>query len=196
MQRRSASAPLDFGMSADNDQISLVVRRRIHPELQEAFEVWLDGIIDSAARFDGHQGTQVLRPPDPAEQDYVILLRFNTRQQLSAWRDSEIGRSWLERGEAFMRRSAHVEHITGLEFWFRIPSHAASRPPPKYKMAIATVVGLYPLILFVSPRFSNALDFLAPPLNVFVTVVCMVLFMTYLIMPVVTRSMARWLFAR
>ena len=57
MQRRSAPAPLDLGMSADNDQISLVVRRRIHPELQEAFEVWLDGIIDSAARFDGHQGT-------------------------------------------------------------------------------------------------------------------------------------------
>ena len=62
-------------------------------------------------------------------------------------------------------------------------------------MAIATVVGLYLLILFVC-RASNALDFLAPPLNVFVTVVCMVLFMTYLIMPVVTRSMARWLFAR
>lgn len=183
-------------MTEADEQISVVVRRRIHPELQHEFEEWLAGIIESATRFEGHQGTQVLRPPDPAEQDYVILLRFDTREQLDAWRDSEIGRSWLKRGEAFTRGSAHIEHITGLEFWFRIPAHAASSPPPKYKMATATVVGLYPLILFVAPHFSNALDFLAHPLNVFVTVVCMVIFMTYLIMPVVTRSMARWLFAR
>lgn len=181
-------------MTPNDDGVSVVVRRRIHPELQAPFEEWLTGIIDAASAFEGHQGAQVLRPPDPVDQDYVLLFRFATPQQLAAWQTSETAREWLERGLAFTKGEVQIQTLTGLEFWFHLPENAAHRPPARYKMVVATVIGLYPLILFVAPLFSENLQFLPRPLNVFVTVFCMVLLMTYMVMPLVTRALARWLF--
>lgn len=183
-------------MTGHEQSVSVVVRRRIHPELQEAFEAWLEGVVEAASGFEGHQGAQVLRPPDPANQDYVVLFRYSTPEQLAAWQASDTARDWLKRGEAFTKGQAHIEHVTGLEFWFRVPSGAARRPPPRYKMAAATVVGLYPLILFLVPIFNGIFGFLPRPLNVLVTTGSMVLLMTYAVMPLVTRGLARWLFPR
>ena len=183
-------------MSREADSISVVVRRRIHPERQEAFEEWLTGVIEAASTFEGHQGAQVLRPPDPETQDYVLLFRYATPEQLAAWRESETARDWLKRGEAFTRGQAHIEQITGLEFWFQVPTGAGHRPPARHKMVVATVLGLYPLILFLVPIFAAGLRFLPRPVSVLVTTLCMVLLMTYVVMPIVTRGLARWLFSR
>ena len=183
-------------MQGNEDSVSVVVRRRIRPELQDAFEEWLAGIIQAASTFNGHQGAQVLRPPDPANQDYVLLFRYATPQQLAAWRASDIARDWLKRGEVFTVGEAQIEQITGLEFWFQVPAGAATRPPAKHKMVVATVIGLYPLILFVAPAFTFALQLLPRPLSVLLTTFCMVLLMTYAVMPLVTRALSRWLFPR
>ncbi|MEM6734307.1 MAG: antibiotic biosynthesis monooxygenase, partial [Myxococcota bacterium] len=104
-------------MKKKDDGVSVVVRRRIHPELQTQFEEWLAGIVDAASAFEGHQGAQVLRPPDPENQDYVLLFRFATPKQLAAWQESETARDWLETGKAFTKGDAQVQKITGLEFW-------------------------------------------------------------------------------
>lgn len=180
----------------NEDSVSVVVRRRIHPELQAEFEKWLAGVIEAASAFEGHQGAQVLRPSDPADQDYVLLFRYEKPEQLAAWRESETAREWLERGEAFTRGHAQIQQITGLEFWFHLPTESVQRPPPKHKMVVATVLGLYPLILFLVPVFANALQRLPRPLSVLITTLCMVLLMTYAVMPLVTRALSRWLFPR
>ncbi len=173
--------------------MSVVVRRRIHPELQEDFEIWLAGIIAAASSFEGHQGAHVLRPPDPANQDYVLLFRYRTPAQLAAWQDSETARGWLERGKVFTHGPLQIEKITGLEFWFDVPRDASGRPS-RHKMVVATVIGLYPLILYVAPVLADTLQSLPRPLNVLATVTCMVLLMTYAVMPAVTRALSRWLF--
>ena len=178
-----------------DDGVSVVVRRRIHPERQEAFEEWLDGIIAAASAFEGHLGAQVLRPPDPAQQDYVLLFRYATAEQLAAWRSSETARAWLDKGDAFTIGDAQIQTLTGLEFWFQHPSNASTAPPPKHKMVVATVIGLYPLILFVAPVVAANLTAFPRPVSVLITVVCMVLLMTYAVMPLVTRSLSRWLYA-
>ncbi|MEM6928151.1 MAG: antibiotic biosynthesis monooxygenase [Myxococcota bacterium] len=181
-------------MASEEEGVSVVVRRRIHPELQEPFEEWLAGIIDAASAFEGHLGAQVLRPPDVVRQDYVLLFRYATPAQLAAWQQSDVAADWLERGKAFTKGEAQIQQITGLEFWFHVPGSVGRPPPPKIKMAVATVVGLYPLILFVAPVFADNLQFVPRPLSVLITVFCMVLLMTYLVMPLVTRALARWLF--
>lgn len=172
----------------------MVVRRRIHPELKEPFEEWLTGIIEAASAFEGHLGAQVLRPPDPSNQDYVLLFRYATPAQLAAWQESETARDWLERGKAFTRGEAQVQTITGLEFWFQVPRGSGHPPPAKHKMVVATVIGLYPLILFLVPIFAHNLQALPRPVSVLVTTICMVMLMTYVVMPLVTRALSRWLF--
>ncbi|MEL6184189.1 MAG: antibiotic biosynthesis monooxygenase, partial [Myxococcota bacterium] len=95
-----------------DDGVSVVVRRRIYPELQAEFEAWLSGIVEAASSFEGHQGAQVLRPPDPAHQDYVLLFRFSTPEQLAAWQSSDTARAWLERGKTFTRGEVQIEKLT------------------------------------------------------------------------------------
>ena len=181
----------------DHDEsVSVVVRRRVDPERIAAFEEWLSGVVAAAAGFEGHQGAQVLRPPDPATQDYVLLFRYATPSQLAAWQESKTARDWLKKGEAFTVGAAHVEKITGLEFWFQVSAGAAKSPPARRKMVVATVVGLYPLILFVAPLLADLLGALPRWIAVLLSTVSMVLLMTYAVMPVVTRVLSRWLFPR
>lgn len=183
-------------MAPGDRSVSVVVRRRIRPELQDEFETWLEGITHAASAFEGHQGAQVLRPPDASTQDYVILFRYQTPAQLDAWQASEQRAEWIEKGHRFTLGQAHVEHLTGLEFWFHAPSWATTKPPPRHKMAVATVVGLYPLVLLVAPRVSALLPVSSHALNVLITTSTMVLLMTYAVMPTVTRILARWLFSK
>ncbi|MEO0321484.1 MAG: antibiotic biosynthesis monooxygenase, partial [Myxococcota bacterium] len=128
---------------------------RVDPARTQEFEAWLAGVVDVASTFEGHQGAQVLRPGEPATQDYVLLFRFATPEQLQAWETSEVARTWLKNAEPFTR-DLHIERLTGLEFWFQTRG-PAKRPPARIKMAVATVVGLYPLILFVAPVLARVL---------------------------------------
>lgn len=185
---QSAAASADEG-------VSVVVRRRVDPDRIEAFESWLAGIIEVASGFEGHQGAQVLRPPDPARQDYVLLFRFASPAQLAAWQSSETAHSWLERGKAFTCGEVQIQTLTGLEFWFKAPPGTAKRPPAKHKMVVATVLGLYPLILFLVPVLAQLFAELPRPLAVLFSTLCMVLLMTYAVMPCVIRLLARWLYS-
>ena len=195
LHSKSRYGPPFDEVAMTDDGVSVVVRRRIHPERQAAFEEWLEGIIAAASSFEGHLGAQVLRPPDPVNQDYVLLFRYATADQLAAWRTSETAKTWLEKGETFTIGDVQIQTLTGLEFWFHHGGNAPTAPPPKHKMVVATVIGLYPLILFVAPVFAANLTALPRALSVLITVVCMVLLMTYAVMPLVTRSLAGWLFS-
>jgi len=180
-------------MDEQDDGVSVVVRRRVHPARLDDFERWLPGIISAAKQFEGHQGAQLLRPPDPANQDFVLLFRYRTAAQLAAWQESDIARDWLKRGEDFTVGDVHIEKVTGLEFWFDAPGRPGAGRPSRPKMMIATVVGLYPLILLVAPQLTDLFGALPQPLAVLASTVCMVALMTYVVMPIVTRTLSRWL---
>ena len=127
-------------MTEHDDGVSVVVRRRVRPDRIDDFERWLTGIIDASTQFDGHQGAQILRPPDPANQDFVLLFRYRTRAQLDAWQTSEVAREWLALAEDFTVGQVQIERVTGLEFWFNVPGVSAGSAPSRLKMATATVI--------------------------------------------------------
>ena len=41
------------------------------------------------------------------------------------------------------------EHLSGLETWFTLPGQRAIVPPPRWKMALVTVLGVWPASMFV-----------------------------------------------
>lgn len=175
-----------------SDGVTVVVRRTIRADATEAFEAWLMGINQAAARFEGHSGVQII-PPGQGE-DWVIIFHFASGQQLSAWESSPERAEWLRKVEP-MTVSSSLEKVTGLEFWFVLPGNAARRPPPPWKMALVTLVGLYPLVLWVAPRLSDAFDAMPAPLTTLTTVAIMVVLMTWLVMPALVRLLRPWLFA-
>jgi antibiotic biosynthesis monooxygenase (ABM) superfamily enzyme len=103
-----------------------------------------------------------------------------------------------------------VQKFTGLEFWFtpRSPHRAkregknnedASVPmnvPPRYKMVIVTVGILFVLLNTLIPQIRQLTETFPLLLSDLLGVAVIVLLMTYLIMPSVTRLLKPWLYKK
>ncbi|MEO1084228.1 MAG: antibiotic biosynthesis monooxygenase [Acidobacteriota bacterium] len=174
--------------------VTVVIRRRIHPDRQEEFERWLEGILAAASRFQGYLGARVLKPTDVATQDYVLLLQYVTPEDLERWETSDERAEWLAKVEPLTLGETSLQRATGLEFWFKLPDDAARKPPPRWKMVIVTLIAIYPLILFLVPALAKLLAHFPPALAALTSTLTLVILMTYVVMPTLTRILCAWLY--
>jgi uncharacterized protein len=159
----------------------------------DEFEEWLDGIIHESIKFEGHMGVNIIRPPDPSNPEYIIIVRFNSYQNLAKWENSEIQRKWIEKGKDLIEDEPKVAKQTGLEFWFTPLFGNTALEPPRYKMAIVTGAVIFVIINTFFPLIQNATAGLPVLLQALILVVIMTLLMTYGIMPAVTWLLRPWL---
>jgi uncharacterized protein len=153
----------------------------------------LDGIIHESIKFEGHMGVNIIRPPDPSNPEYIIIVRFNSYQNLAKWENSEIQRKWIEKGKDLIEDEPKVAKQTGLEFWFTPLFGNTALEPPRYKMAIVTGAVIFVIINTFFPLIQNATAGLPVLLQALILVVIMTLLMTYGIMPAVTWLLRPWL---
>ena len=180
-------------MTALDDTVTVIVKRKVRPEHQLQFEQWSHGVIEEAARFDGHLGATLLTP-DVTGGENLLLFRFDSPQHLAAWNRSPVKEEWLARISDITVGEIASKQIAGLEFWFRAPGIPPGAAPARYKMAIVTMIGIYPLSLALTTLLGR---WLAPfPIYArgLVITVAMVGLMTYPVMPLLTRWFRRWLF--
>jgi antibiotic biosynthesis monooxygenase (ABM) superfamily enzyme len=181
----------------DEGPVTLTITRRAKAGKTEEFEKWLDGIIHEAMKFEGHMGVNIIRPSNMSNPEYVIILRFDNFENLAKWEKSEIRKIWIERGEDLIEGKAKMEKQIGLEFWFTPSSGSAStaleQQPPRYKMAIVVIGIIFALVSTLLPQVEQATAGLPVLLSTLVGVAIMVLLMTYVIMPLVTRLLRPWL---
>jgi antibiotic biosynthesis monooxygenase (ABM) superfamily enzyme len=187
--------------------VTLVITRRARADKTEEFEKWLDNIIHEAMKFKGNMGVNIIRPPNISNPEYYIILRFDNFENLTKWEKSEIRKQWIEKGKDLNEGKAKVEKQTGLEFWFTPALGISSKviegqqrqqqqrqlQPPRYKMAIVVVGIIFILVSFLLPQLEQATVGLPVLLSTFVGVAIMVLLMTYVIMPSVTKLLRPWL---
>jgi antibiotic biosynthesis monooxygenase (ABM) superfamily enzyme len=185
---------------AEDGPVTLIVTRRAKAGKTEEFERWQDGLIHEAMKFEGHMGVNIIRPPNMSNPEYVIILRFDNFENLAKWEKSEIRKKWIEKGKDLIEGKAKVEKQIGLEFWFT-PSldnvstviEQQAQQPPRYKMAIVVTGIIFILVSILLPQVEQATAGLPVLLSTFVGVAIMVLLMTYVIMPSVTRLLRPWL---
>ena len=79
--------------------------------------------------------------------------------------------------------------LHGLEAWFRSPHN----PPPRWKMAMATLLGVYPVSLLIGLVLSPTLKRLPLALNLLVVSAIIVGLLTWVVMPLITRLLRGWL---
>ena len=86
---------------------------------------------------------------------------------------------------------AEYRQLQGLEAWFRSPT----RMPPRWKMAVATLVGVYPTSLLLGLTITPLTRELAlsMPLQALLIATGMVGLLTWVVMPAVTRVLRGWL---
>jgi uncharacterized protein len=185
----------------DDGPVTVIVTRKAKKGKIKEFEEWMNGITHEAMKFEGHMGVNIIHPSNLSNPEYVIIFRFNTYQNLAKWEKSEIRNEWLKKSKDVTEGEPIVEKQTGLEFWFTPRSgasdggnaSAAPLPPPRYKMAMVVTGIIFVLINTLIPQVRQATIGLPILLSTFVGVAIMVLLMTYVVMPSVTRLLRPWL---
>ncbi len=175
--------------------VTAVFVRDVKPDRMSDFEEWAEGIIQAVRQFDGYLGADVIRPGDHSHPEYVIVLRFDEYEQLRTWMGSKVREEWLKKSEELTIGETYIQEAHGFEPWFTLPDHpASSAPPARYKMALITILAIYPPLLVISTILSSVLQGWPRALLILLSVLILVPAMTYYIMPWMTRLFRSWIY--
>ena len=174
----------------ETDPLTTVVTWRVRPGSERAFEAWRHEIAAAALEFPGHMGINVITPGG-SQREYVVIFRFDTYEHLRAWQVSDIRRELLKKAEPFRESEPSYRLESGLEYWFAPPGAPAS--PPRWKMAMVTVLGVWPVSMLV-PWLLNPLTAHLPQLlKALIVSVGIVIVLTWAAMPVLVKILGPWL---
>jgi uncharacterized protein len=174
----------------DSGPLTVVVTWRVRKGCEKEFEAWRREISAAALEFPGHMGVNVILPGGAA-REYVVIFRFDTYEHLRAWQESNIRRDLLKKAESFRESEPSYRLESGLEYWFAPSSPPAS--PPRWKMAIVTVLGVWPVSMLV-PWLLNPLVGKVPSiLQSLLMAAGIVILLTWAVMPVLVKILRPWL---
>lgn len=178
----------------EDPPVTVVISRKVKPGCEEAFEKFTAGITAASMTFEGHLGANIFRPSTPGDTEYRIIFKFDRKSNLERWQKSECCRQWLARADSLILGQPVVEVITGLETWFTIPLSKPIVPPPRHKMAVVTLAAIFPLIQLVNFAIAPLFKSFPRLLSSFLLTALIVILMTYIVMPRMTKLFARWLY--
>lgn len=174
------------------EPVTVVVRRRVKPGAEAAFESAMQEFIGFALAFPGNRGINVVRS---GEREYTVVDRFADGRARQSFKDAPKYGEWMRRLRELTETDPYIEEHAGLGGWFTLPGAPRASPPGQIKMALVTFLGVYPLTSILPPLGSSLFPTWHPlVLNVLVTgliVACL----SWAVMPVLTRLFRRWLFA-
>jgi uncharacterized protein len=175
-----------------SEPVTVTVARQVSPGREAEFEDWAERLTMAASRFAGFLGAGLLRPGHVGEPWHVVY-RFDSVDHLGVWDSSAVRSRLLAEAETLMR-TTQVRQVSGLETWFELPGRTAPAPP-RWKMFIVSVLGLYPLQLltYIALGALTARWPVAVRLALFVPLVAAS--MTWLVMPRLAAAFTAWLYA-
>lgn len=174
---------------------SIVFSENVKSGRIKEYEKWVNNINNAAKEFTGFIGVDVFRPRDPANPEYVTIVRFNTVENLENWRESATCKEWQEKAKDLVIQKVHLPQKNGVELWFSLPKNSLNaQQPAYYKMVILGVLAVYPLIVVTNIFIGPYLASLPPLLNLLISVFIVSIFLTYPIMPLLTHILGFWLY--
>lgn len=170
--------------------IHVAITRRVREGREAEFQQALRSFLHASMAQQGVLGVHMLTPaPGDAGGEYGILRTFANEAERDGFYGSALYRDWLERVDPLVDGDCERRELTGLEAWFR----GTGAPPPRWKMATATLVGVYPTSLLLSGTIGEVAHDWPFLLRNLAVAIGMVGLLTWVVMPFVTRSLRGWL---
>ena len=179
---------------SQTDTITVSITRAVKPGCEADFERALHDFVQRSLALPGQMGVHIMRPaPGSASREYGIIRKFANRDALAEFRTSPEYLEWNQTAVELTEGTGRVEELTGLESWFTVPG-APLRSLPKWKMAVATVIAVYPASLLLGETVGRWGRDWPMPFRALVAAILMVALLTWVLMPLVTRVLHRWLY--
>lgn len=173
--------------------IHVAITRRVRPGCEAEFVEAVREFLSASFTQDGVLGAGIISPvPGQDPHEYGILRTFAGEAERDAFYESAAYKAWHERSKAWTDGEPVYRPLHGLEAWFRHPGQT----PPKWKMACATLLGVYPVSLLLTLTIGPLLSGWPPALASLAFGTCMVALLTWVVMPLVTRLLHPWLDSR
>jgi uncharacterized protein len=178
---------------ATGEPVTVLLTRRVRPGSEEAFESVVQRLATAAERRPGFAGVTMLRPELGGRAEYAIVVRFQSAAQLTTWLDSAERAALLAEADRYADAELGVHSAAGVAGWFTLPGTHLVKAPSKMKMAIASWLGILPLLLPLNLYLAPHLTAIPAVPRVLAAGLAMSFAMTYLIMPALTRLLRAWL---
>ena len=171
--------------------IHIAITRRVRPGREAEFQVALREFFQTSFAHGGVLGaTMIVPPPGSDSREFGILRTFADEKERDDFYASPLYRAWEEKCRPLTETDSwSARPLHGLEAWFRSPQN----PPPRWKMALATFLGVFPTAAILNLTLGVAIRPWPFILNSAVFNACMVGLLTWLVMPIVTRVLHSWL---
>ena len=170
--------------------IHIAITRRVRPGCEAEFQAALLDFFQTSFAHGGVWGASMLTPPPGSDsREFGILRTFASETERDAFYESPVFKTWEERASTLTEGEPEYRELHGLEAWFRSPRN----PPPRWKMAMVTLLGVYPVSLLIGIVLSPTLKELPLPLNLLAVSAIIVSMLTWVVMPLITRLLHGWL---
>jgi hypothetical protein len=177
--------------------VAVFTLRTVKPGLEERFEAELHDFVERSLHAEGQFGVSVMRPAlGSGSREYGILRRFRDSASRDRFYESPLFREWEVILESLTEGEPKRQHLSGLETWFALPGQQAVIPPPRWKMAIVTIVGVWPASMLVSWLLNPFISGLPMALRALFSAAGIVIMLTWVVMPVLARILRPWLQGR
>jgi antibiotic biosynthesis monooxygenase (ABM) superfamily enzyme len=173
-------------------RLTAVVSRRIRAGREDEYERVMREFLAWCLSQPGHEGLHVLRPAR-GERDYTVVSRFRDAESRRSFTGSPEYARWMERLAPLTDGDPRIQELTGLEGFVSLPERALRRPPA-WKQAAVTFLGVLPTALVLGEVLAPRLASLPLLARAAVFNAAVVAALTWIVMPLVTRALHRWLF--
>ena len=170
--------------------IHIAITRRVKPGREAEFQQALREFFQTSFAHGGVLGASMLTPPPGSDsREYGILRSFASEKERDAFYGSPMFQAWEERARTLTEGEPVYRPLHGLEAWFRSPHN----PPPRWKMAVATFLGVFPLAMILNLTIGPVIREWPFVLRNAAFNACVVALLSWVVMPVVTRLLHGWL---
>jgi antibiotic biosynthesis monooxygenase (ABM) superfamily enzyme len=192
--------------------ITVLAKHTLKVGAEAGFAKWVEAITTAQqSSYPGYLGSEVIRPMNSGDRDYISIFRYDTYEHLKAWMTSDVRDSLINQVQEYLETPVLVTYHS-LEHWFVSPSTiptnntnnnendnagaagGAGGPPPQYKMVVVIFLVIWFQVHFINPNTVGKLKGLSPLGKESLGTLLITILTTYVFMPIVTRLLAFWLF--
>ena len=169
------------------EPVTVTVARVVRPDQRKAFERWAEDVLGVAAGFPGNLGASLLHP-GPGSSEYHLVYRFVDDASLAAWERSTERRSALAHVEDMVDDERYAR-VTGLDSFFTRPG----TPGPRWRLTVLTIAAVFAITSVLQQSVMPRLASWPLELRLLLSACVVVLLLGHVVMPTLTRVLARWL---
>jgi antibiotic biosynthesis monooxygenase (ABM) superfamily enzyme len=179
-----------------NETVTVVVTRKVKRGRESEYEDWLRRLLDESKSLKGYLGATIQKPA-PGSTEYTSIFRFDTVDNLRKFEESELRSRYLREVVDYVETDAIWKKFTGLEFWFSPPKGTLIPQPSRFRMALVMILVVYGLVISIGQLVSTLVGDIIPSyVRLFVTISIEIFLMTFVLMPRLTKSLAKWIYPR